>query len=163
MKVQVIYSSLSGCTRRVAEGIYNALQVQDKSLHDLAQGEPVLDGDVVLLGYWVDRGGPNAQMKAFMEKIEGKKVSVFCTLAYWADSNHAVSVACERCGACEGKERTAGRLCLQRHDLAGDDRPFPQHGLHRPAQRLTRERGALGADEGSPHALRDRTGSRALQ
>ena len=82
MKVQVIYSSLSGCTRRVAEGIYNALQVQDKSLHDLAQGEPVLDGDVVLLGYWVDRGGPNAQMKAFMEKIEGKKVSVFCTLAY---------------------------------------------------------------------------------
>lgn len=24
-----------------------------------------------------------------MEKIEGKKVSVFCTLAYWADSNHA--------------------------------------------------------------------------
>lgn len=44
MKVQVIYSSLSGCTRRVAEGIYNALQVQDKSLHDLAQGEPVLEG-----------------------------------------------------------------------------------------------------------------------
>ena len=89
MKVQVIYSSLSGCTRRVAEGIYNALQVQDKSLHDLAQGDPALDGDIVLIGYWVDQGGPNTQMKAFMEKVEGKKVGVFCTLAYWADSSHA--------------------------------------------------------------------------
>ena len=28
MKVQVIYSSLSGCTRRVAEGIYSALQAR---------------------------------------------------------------------------------------------------------------------------------------
>ncbi len=88
MKVQVVYSSLSGCTRRLAEGIYNALDVEEKSIHDLADGEPVLDGDVVLLGYWVDKGGPNAAMKAFMEKVEGKKVGLFSTLAYWADSTH---------------------------------------------------------------------------
>lgn len=88
MKVQVVYTSLSGCTRRLAEGIYNAIDAEEKSLHDLADGEPVLDGDVILLGYWVDKGGPNAQMKAFMEKVEGKTVGVFSTLAYWADSTH---------------------------------------------------------------------------
>ena len=70
MKVQIIYSSLSGCTRRLAEGIFDALTVEDKELYDLAAGTPALDGDVVLLGYWVDKGGPNAAMKAFMETIE---------------------------------------------------------------------------------------------
>ena len=89
MKVQVIYSSLSGCTRRLAEGIFNGLNVADKTIHDLKDGEPALDGEVILLGYWVDKGGPNAQMKALMEKVEGKKVGVFCTLGFWADSTHA--------------------------------------------------------------------------
>lgn len=89
MKVQVVYSSLSGCTKKLAEGIYNGLNVADKSIHNLADGEPTLDGDVLLLGYWVDKGGPNAQMKAFMEKASGKHVGVFCTLAFWADASHA--------------------------------------------------------------------------
>jgi len=88
MKVQVIYSSLSGCTRRLAQGIYDGLQV-DKSIHDLQDGVPALDGDVVLLGYWVDKGGPNEQMKNFMATVEGKYVGVFCTLGFWADSDHA--------------------------------------------------------------------------
>ena len=89
MKVQIVYSSLSGCTRRLADGIFAALPVADKQIFDLAQGEPALDADVVLLGYWVDKGGPNAAMKAFMEKLSGKTVGVFCTLAFWADSAHA--------------------------------------------------------------------------
>ena len=89
MKVQVIYSSLSGCTKRLAEGIFNGLNAMDKTIHDLKDGRPELEGDIILLGYWVDKGGPNAEMKAFMEKVEGKKVGVFCTLAFWADSTHA--------------------------------------------------------------------------
>ena len=91
MKVQIIYSSLSGCTKRLAEGIYEELNVEAKEIFDLNDGEPVLDGDIILLGYWVDKGGPNAQMKAFMETVEGKKVGVFCTLGFWADSTHAQS------------------------------------------------------------------------
>ena len=89
MKVQIVYSSLSGCTRRLAEGIFDAMAVDTKELYDLAAGTPELDGDAVLLGYWVDKGGPDAAMKAFMETIENKNVGVFCTLAYWADSAHA--------------------------------------------------------------------------
>lgn len=89
MKVQIIYSSLSGCTRRLAEGIYQGLGEAEKSIHDLNDGEPTLDGDVLLLGYWVDKGGPNEEMKRLMAKVEGKQVGLFCTLAFWADSSHA--------------------------------------------------------------------------
>lgn len=91
MKVQIIYSSLSGCTRRLAEGIYAGINAPEKTLHDLKDGEPVLDGDIILLGYWVDKGGPNEAMKNFMSKVQDKKVGVFCTLAFWADSAHAQS------------------------------------------------------------------------
>ena len=88
MKVQIIYSSLSGCTRKVAEGIYHSLTGVDKSIHNLKDGEPVLDGDILLLGYWVDKGGPNEQMHAFLEKLKGRTVGIFCTLAFYADSEH---------------------------------------------------------------------------
>ncbi len=88
MKVQVIYSSRSGCTRRLAEGIYEGIKVDEKTIHDLKDGVPVLDGDVILLGYWVDKGGPNEEMAAFLKTIEGKHVGLFCTLGFWADSVH---------------------------------------------------------------------------
>ena len=51
MKVQVIYSSLSGQTKKVAAAIFDAIVADDKTLHDLKDGEPALDGDILLLGY----------------------------------------------------------------------------------------------------------------
>ena len=49
MKVQVIYSSLSGQTKKVAQAVFDAVAAGDKTLHDLKDGEPALDGDVLLL------------------------------------------------------------------------------------------------------------------
>lgn len=90
MKVQIIYSSLSGKTRRLAEYLYEGLNAEEKSIHDLKDGVPTLDGDVLLLGYWVDKGGPNQAMRELMETLEGKTVGVFCTLGYYADAGHGV-------------------------------------------------------------------------
>jgi flavodoxin len=90
MKVHVIYSSLSGCTKRLAQRIYEDLETPDKAIFDLAQGKPDTEADVLLLGYWVDKGGPNAEMKKLMETISGKYVGVFCTLAYFCDSQHGI-------------------------------------------------------------------------
>lgn len=90
MKIQVIYSSLSGSTKRLAQGIFDGLVTEDKSIHDLAEGVPELTGDIILLGYWVDRAGPNEEMKKLMEGMEGKTVGVFCTLAYFVDSTHGM-------------------------------------------------------------------------
>ncbi|MBS4929834.1 MAG: hypothetical protein KH020_00595 [Clostridiales bacterium] len=90
MKIQVIYSSLSGRTKRLAEAIADGMSKEDNcTIHNLKDGEPVLDGDIILLGYWVDKGGPEQKMKDFMEKVEGKAVGIFCTLGFYADSAHA--------------------------------------------------------------------------
>lgn len=89
MKVQVLYTSLTGCTKKVAEAIYNGLSVEDKSIHDLQEGIPVLDGDILLMGYWGVSGGPCEEMQTFLKTIKNKVVGVFCTLGYYADSAHA--------------------------------------------------------------------------
>ena len=91
MKVQIIYTSLTGCTEKVARAIYDGLEGVEKSIHDLKDGIPVLDGDILLLGYWVIRGGPDEKTQKFLETIEGKAVGVFCTLGYYCDTNYGHS------------------------------------------------------------------------
>ena len=115
MKIQVIYSSLSGCTKKLAQGIYDGLGDVEKSIHDLAEGEPALDGDILLLGYWVDKGGPNAQMKAFMDTLEGKTVGIFCTLAYWADAAHGIASLTAGIDAVKEKNTVIGSYVCNGH------------------------------------------------
>ena len=88
MKVQVLYASLTGCTRRMAEAIYEGIPGDNKSIHDLAEGIPPLDGDILLVGYWGIAGGPDKETKAFLSGIRDKAVGIFCTLGYYADSDH---------------------------------------------------------------------------
>ena len=88
MKVQVIYASRTGCTEKVARAIYEGIQVEEKSIHNLKDGIPELDGDILILGYWGMLGGPDEQTKAFLSGIRGKAVGVFCTLGYYADTGH---------------------------------------------------------------------------
>lgn len=89
MKIQVIYYSLTGCTKRLAEGIYEGLEEKDKSIHDFKDGIPALDGDILLIGYWGVSGGPDEKFTEFLKGIKGKTIGMFCTLGYYADSAHA--------------------------------------------------------------------------
>lgn len=89
MKVEVVYASMSGSTRRLAQGIYDALEGCDKRIVDLAHEQPDADADVLLMGYWVDKGAPCERMKQYMATVSGKYVGVFCTLGYYSDTAHA--------------------------------------------------------------------------
>lgn len=91
MKVNVIYSSLSGCTRRLAQGIFDAVQADEKHLIDLACGAPDTDADVLLIGYWVDKGAPNEPTKGLLSSIAGKTVGIFCTLGYFCEAEYALA------------------------------------------------------------------------
>ena len=91
MKVQIIYHSLSGCTEKLARGIFEGLKWEDKSIHNLAEGAPTVDGDAILLGYWVDQAGPCKPVKEFAQALEGKHVGLFCTMAFWCDASHGTT------------------------------------------------------------------------
>lgn len=89
MKVLVTYSSKTGNTKKLAEGIFEGLSDMDKTILPMNEASDISDYDIVLAGYWVDKGGPNTEALEYLKSIKGKKVGLFATLAFWPDSEHA--------------------------------------------------------------------------
>ena len=79
MKTLIIYSSKTGNTRSIAEAIHEALPDSDILPVENAPAPETLPGEygMVCVGYWVDKGMPDA------------KVALFGTLGAWPDSEHA--------------------------------------------------------------------------
>lgn len=86
MKILLVYSSKTGNTRKVAEAIGAALQVSPVPVEE----NPSPEGyDLIIAGYWVDRGTANATMKNYLEKLSKKRVALFATLGAEPESAHA--------------------------------------------------------------------------
>ncbi len=88
MKVLVTYSSITGNTQKLAEGIYEGISADTKDIKPIREVTELNSYDIVLVGYWVDKGGPNEEAKKFLEGLEGKKVGLFATLGFWPDTEH---------------------------------------------------------------------------
>lgn len=89
MKILVTYSSKTGNTKKLAEGIFEGLGDMDKTILPMKDATDISDYDIVLAGYWVDKGGANTEAAEYLKTIKGKKVGLFATLAFWPDSEHA--------------------------------------------------------------------------
>ncbi|MGN0832253.1 MAG: flavodoxin family protein [Kiritimatiellia bacterium] len=89
MKAAVVYSTLTGNTKKVAEAICGGLG-DGAELFDVKDAPASLDGyDLVAAGFWVDRGHPDQQAMDFMKRVAGKKVFSFFTLGANPASAHA--------------------------------------------------------------------------
>ena len=95
--ILVAYSSKTGNTKKLAEGILDGIKKMEGGVVDTADIVDIKDikdiseidkYDTVIAGYWVDKGGANEEAAVFLKKITGKKVGIFATLAYWPDSEH---------------------------------------------------------------------------
>ena len=89
MKLLITYSSNTGNTKKLAEGIYKNLPFEDMDIMPMSDVKDMKKYDTVLVGYWVDQTGPNKEAKRFMEQISGKRVGIFATLGAYPDSQHA--------------------------------------------------------------------------
>lgn len=102
--VRILYSSRTGNTRKLAEHLasqlflplFDARSVLAAHKADFPDGAHPLIGngagaheDILLLGFWTWRGGPNPTMREIMKALWGRRVFVFGTMAAWPDSPHA--------------------------------------------------------------------------
>ena len=88
MKILVTYSSRTGNTKKVAEAIHKVMPAGT----DLAPIESAPDPDnydLILLGFWVDRGTVDELAQSYMAKVTDKRVGLFATLGEYPDSAHA--------------------------------------------------------------------------
>lgn len=113
MKILVTYSSKTGNTKRLAEGIYEGLKDQEKELCPMKEVSDLDKYDVVLAGYWVDKGGPNQEAVEFLKKLNGKKVGIFATLAFWPDSEHGFTSLQEGEKLVKEKNHIIGKFICQ--------------------------------------------------
>lgn len=128
-KWAVIYSSTTGNTKAIAEeisGVTGAdiFRVQDAPT-DLSAYE------VVALGYWLRRGGPDDLMKAFLPKISNACVVLFQTHGTDVGSEHAVTsfaraayllgTDCEILGTFSAQGKLAPALIARRKKSDPDD------------------------------------------
>lgn len=88
MKMIIVYSSKTGNTKKVAEAIYE--EFFDKASLFKVEEAPCADEfDIVLIGFWINRGKPDEKAMEYMKNIKGKKVGIFATLGAYPDSDHA--------------------------------------------------------------------------
>ncbi|MCD7983292.1 MAG: flavodoxin family protein [Desulfovibrio sp.] len=86
MKICIVYSSITGNTRTVAEALAAVSGVPCFPVRDAP--DPA-DYDLLALGFWVRLGQADARTQRYMRRVLGKKIFFFGTLGAWPDSPHA--------------------------------------------------------------------------
>jgi flavodoxin len=88
VKTLIVYSSLTGNTRKVAEAVKEVFG--DEADLFPVEEKPLSDGyDLVAVGFWVDRGTADKKAQDYMTGLRNKKVALFATLGAYPDSEHA--------------------------------------------------------------------------
>lgn len=93
MKCLIAYASITGNTEKVANAIYDAIPVEKKIKKISNEPIDVNDYDVILVGYWVDRGSCSAQVAAFLSHLHNKKVAIFGTMGSSTDGTYGEDVS----------------------------------------------------------------------
>lgn len=90
MKIAVVYKSLTGNTRLLAEAIREA--VADEVVYC---GEPAehLDADFYFVGSWTDKGTCCKEIAAFLKTLEHKKIAVFGTAGFGGSAEYYRALA----------------------------------------------------------------------
>lgn len=88
-KILVVYSSRTGNTQKVAEAMYHT--AEDRCvLKKVEEAGNIEEYDLIFIGYWVDKGGPDEATQKFLRTLRGKKIVLFQTLGAAPDSDHAL-------------------------------------------------------------------------
>jgi flavodoxin len=94
MKTVVVYSSLTGNTEKIAKAIFSVLP-PGSLCWPVAEAGPLEADDLLVPGFWVDRGKPDKLMNEYLSTVRDMKVAFFFTLGAYPDGDHALQVAAD--------------------------------------------------------------------
>jgi flavodoxin len=90
MQTLIVYSSLTGNTKKVAEAIYKVFG-KEAMLFPVETAPAPTNCDFVIVGFWVDKGTADKKAQEYLKTIQDKPVALFATLGAYPDSEHAAS------------------------------------------------------------------------
>jgi flavodoxin len=123
----IVYSSKTGNTRKLAQGIHrNLLErglVPPPRIGAVEENPDPAGADWVLVGFWADRGNADQKALGYIKSLEGRRVGLFGTLGAYPDSDHAGDIAKKVSAAAAEKNTVLGCfLCQGRIDPALTER-----------------------------------------
>lgn len=78
MKILIIYSSMTGNTKKLSEAINERLK-GDKTLCSIDEAPGPEGYDLIVLGFWLMAGRPDPRSSRYLEKIGKTKLFLFAT------------------------------------------------------------------------------------
>lgn len=91
MKSAVIYSSLTGNTKAVAEAVLEAMPA-GTDIFAIKNAPKPESYDLLALGFWVSKSGPDPKMAAYLQSLRGKRLILFGTMAGYPNSEYGALV-----------------------------------------------------------------------
>ena len=92
----IVYSSKTGNTRKLAEGIHRGLADvlgQEARLAAVEENPDPTGMDWLLVGFWADRGNADQKTLQYLQSLDGRKIGLFGTLGAYPDSDHAKAIS----------------------------------------------------------------------
>lgn len=87
MKIAIVYSSITGNTKLLADTIYKALK--DKEIVYVGNVcNEIPEADFYFIGSWTNKGNASDDIINFIEKLENKKVAIFGTAGYALENSY---------------------------------------------------------------------------
>lgn len=91
MKFAVVYSSLTGNTKKIALAIQQALPAATPLIPIQEANAELNAYDCVFLGYWVDKGTADNAAKKVLNILNPKHIALFATLGADPNSEHGAA------------------------------------------------------------------------
>lgn len=112
MRCVLVYSSLTGNTKKVAESIMQIMP-SNTDIYSVESAPSTEFYDFIILGFWVNRGKADAKMLEFMKCVKGKKVAFFSTLGAYPNSEHAITLIKDTTELLEQNNKVLGNFICQ--------------------------------------------------
>lgn len=88
MKVQVLYTSKTGNTEKIAKAIFEAIPGQKKDISELNSRSDYDMADIYFIGFWTDRGTASVEVLDYLSSLQGKKIALFGTCGMGEDPEY---------------------------------------------------------------------------
>lgn len=87
MKFSIIYHSLTGNTKLLADSIYK--EVKDSCVYLGTPCTEALEADCLFVGSWTNKGSCSSEIAGFLKSLEGKKIFLFGTAGFGQDASYS--------------------------------------------------------------------------
>ncbi|MDO5714732.1 MAG: flavodoxin family protein [Tissierellia bacterium] len=151
MDILIVYSSLTGNTKKVAKGIYEEFK-ENADIFSVEEVGDIEDYKYIFVGGWADKGKIDQKTQHFLKVLKNKRVGLFLTLGAYPYSIHAYSVIVDSTKLLDDSNTVLGAyICqgalspeiLKRFEhLPKDDPHYPS-----PGKQLRRQIAATHPDE----------------